>query len=63
MYTERDIENQGQAYIDHITAMTDEGLHSKSDIAAELAHRDIEIAKWKGRYDRAAKMYNKETRT
>jgi hypothetical protein len=45
LYAERDIIGQGQAYCDHVMAMTAEGLHAKSDIAAELAHRDIEIAR------------------
>ncbi len=44
LYAERDVAEQGQYYFDHIMAMTGEDLHSKSDIAAELAHRDIEIA-------------------
>lgn len=43
LYAERDIIAQGQTYCDHVMAMTAESLHSKSDIAAELAHRDIEI--------------------
>ena len=30
-------------YAEHVSAMTKEGLHSKSDIAAELAVRDIHI--------------------
>ena len=38
-YAERDIENQ-KYYGDHICAMKGEGLHDKSDIAAELAYRD-----------------------
>ena len=38
-YAERDIENQ-KYYGVHVSAMTGERLHSKSDIAAELAHRD-----------------------
>lgn len=42
-YAERDILKQGDHYMRHITAMTAEKLHDKSDIAAELAHRDIEI--------------------
>ena len=41
-YTARDIVAQGEHYIRHVSAMTDEDLHDKSDIAAELAHRDIE---------------------
>ena len=47
LYDRRDIEGQEQYYLDHIMAMTGEDLHSKSDIAAELAHRDIEIDKLK----------------
>lgn len=48
-YAERDIVDQdlrnGGAYMRHVQAMTAEALHSKSDIAAELAHRDIVIDK------------------
>jgi hypothetical protein len=43
LYGERNPMNQGIYYLRHIQAMTDEGLHSKADIAAELGHRDIEI--------------------
>jgi len=46
-YAERDIEAQGVAYIRHIRHMTSEGLWSKSDIAAELAHRDNRIKELK----------------
>lgn len=42
-YAERDILKQGSHYMRHIAAMTAEELHDKSDIAAELAHRDMEI--------------------
>jgi len=42
-YAERDTEEQGQIYYDHMSHMTSEELYSKSDIAAELAHRDIRI--------------------
>lgn len=42
-YAERDIKNQGVHYTVHLEAMTNEGLNSKSDIAAELAHRDEKI--------------------
>lgn len=34
---------QGSYYLRHVMAMTSEDLHSKADIAGELAHRDIEI--------------------
>ena len=32
----------GGHYERHVSAMTSEGLHEKSDIAAELAWRDLE---------------------
>lgn len=47
LYGERDIMAQGDHYIKHVMAMTGEGLHNKSAIAAELAHRDIEIERLK----------------
>lgn len=49
-YAERDImelDELGGFYALHVHAMTAEGLHSKSDIAAELAHRDAEISRLK----------------
>lgn len=42
-YKERDIMEQGNYYMRHLMAMTAEKLHAKSDIAAELAHRDTVI--------------------
>ena len=45
LYAERDIIEQGNFYSEHVHAMTEEDLRSKSDIAAELAHRDIHIDK------------------
>lgn len=39
----RDAQALGQTYCDHVMAMTAEGLHEKSDIAAELAWRDEQI--------------------
>lgn len=44
IYSERDVEAQGQYYLAHIDRMTVENLIDKSAIAAELAHRDMEIA-------------------
>ena len=44
-YADRDHRAQGGHYINHVGAMTAEGLHRKSAIAAEPAHRDIEIAR------------------
>jgi len=55
LYAERDIIEQGKHYSQHTSAMTSEGLHSKSDIAAELAHRDIEIERLQAR---AAELYD-----
>ncbi len=43
LYAERDVQAQGAYYNSHISAMTAEQLYSKSDIAGELAHRDITI--------------------
>ena len=43
-YGNRDIEAQGPFYIAHVEALTAENLTDKSDIAAELAHRDMLIA-------------------
>lgn len=42
-YEDRDIVAQGMFYIKHVSAMTAEKLHAKSDIAAELAYRDMRI--------------------
>jgi hypothetical protein len=44
LYAKRNPMKQGQAFLDHMEAMTAEGLDSKADIAEELAHRDIRIA-------------------
>lgn len=52
LYAERDIIEQGDHYARHVNAMTAEGLHAKSDIAAELAHRDIEIEQLRAALDR-----------
>ena len=43
LYAQRDHVAQGDYYTRHVSAMTGEKLHAKSAIAAELAHRDIEI--------------------
>ncbi|MBS0200483.1 MAG: hypothetical protein JSR70_08540 [Proteobacteria bacterium] len=46
LYAERDtmqLDRDGNYYCRHVSAMTAEGLHSKSDIAAELAWRDRQI--------------------
>ena len=43
LYAERDIENL-DTYSDHVFHMTSENLRSNSDIAAELAYRDQQIA-------------------
>jgi hypothetical protein len=50
-YADRDhmeLDRDGNYYIRHVAAMTKEGLHAKSDIAAELAWRDREIDRLKG---------------
>jgi|2_EtaG_2_1085320.scaffolds.fasta_scaffold373771_2 hypothetical protein len=45
-YVERDImalDEKGNYYSRHVQSMTSEGLHCKSDIAAELGWRDYKI--------------------
>lgn len=37
------LDEDGNYYCQHMMAMTKEGLHSKSDIAAELGFRDQQI--------------------
>lgn len=44
-YATRDPMALGEHYTAHVMAMTAEALHSKSDIAAELAWRDAELAR------------------
>ncbi len=45
LYEERDLEDPQIAkyFVNHMSAMTEEGLLGKSAIAAELAHRDAMI--------------------
>lgn len=43
LYADRDSRALGQHYLKHVEAMTVEGLHSKADIADELAWRDVQI--------------------
>ena len=52
LYADRDIielDDQGGHYVKHVMAMTSEKLHSKSDIAAELAFRDSRMAELESR--------------
>ena len=44
-YAERDLMALGEYYTRHVDATTREGLRAKTDIAAELAHRDMLIDK------------------
>lgn len=53
-YAERDImalDREGGYYARHVFAMTKYGLHDKSDIAAELAWRDQQIATLRAELD------------
>jgi len=52
LYPQRDSEALGEFYLMHVSAMTAEGLHSKSDIAAQLAWRDARIAELEAAIDR-----------
>ncbi len=58
LYAERNPTKQGQHYMNHLMAMTAEGLHSKSAIAEELAHRDIVIKEMQKTIDMAYKFYS-----
>lgn len=54
-YAQRDpmaLDEDGGHYIKHVNAMTAEGLHSKADIAEQLAHRDWLIAALQAENDR-----------
>lgn len=42
-----ELDQAGGFYTRHVSAMTREQLHSKSDIAAELGHRDMLISELK----------------
>lgn len=53
-YAERDafeLDQSGGHYMRHVMAMSAEQLHSKSDIAAELAWRDSQIAELQQKLD------------
>ena len=54
IYAERDpmaLDKAGNHYCRHISAMTAEDLDSKSDIAAELGWRDMQIAELQRQHD------------
>ena len=56
-YAKRDamaLDLVGGYYMRHVMALTREGLHAKSDIAAELAHRDMEIDRLRAALSTAA---------
>lgn len=57
LYAQRDVMSLGVFYSDHVDHMTGEGLHSKSDIAAELAFRDMKISQLAALVDRMNKMF------
>lgn len=57
MYETRDIENLEPFYTQHVSAMTGEGLHDKSAIAAELAWRDMLINQLKRQMEENKKLY------
>ncbi len=52
-YAERNIEELEPHYMTHAMAMTVEKLHSKMQIAAELACRDQEIERLKEQIEKA----------
>lgn len=52
----------GQHYINHVEAMTAEGLHEKSAIAAQLAWRDAELARLRGEVAAATDLIERAVR-
>ncbi len=58
-YADRDVE-QDQHYIKHVIAMTEENLHNKGAIAAELAHRDITIYYWQNMHNSLDYKYSEK---
>lgn len=65
-YAERDfieMDAKGAYYFRHVRAMTAENLHDKSDIAAELGWRDMQIAAQAARIEQlTAESVNEELR-
>ena len=66
-YADRDHMAQGDYYLRHISAMTGEGLQLKSEIAGELAHRDMvidaqaaEIERLRALHAQACDMYDRK---
>jgi hypothetical protein len=47
LYNQRDYHKLGKWFTDHLSAMTEENLVNKADIAAELAYRDVKIEELK----------------
>jgi len=59
---DRDNATLGKFYTDHVSAMTREGLHKKSDIASELAVRDARIAEMERDNERFDAQWREELR-
>ena len=59
---DRDNATLGKFYTDHVSAMTREGLHKKSDIASELAVRDARIAEMERDNERIDAQWREELR-
>lgn len=63
-YAERDayeLDVAGGYYCRHVSAMTGEKLHAKSDIAAELGHRDMIIDKLNFAIQHLVEVYDDPT--
>lgn len=50
-YENHDARKLGKFYTDHVLAMTSEQLHSKADIAIQLAYRDKKIKSMQAEID------------
>lgn len=56
------LDRAGNYYCKHLNAMTGEGLHNKSDIAAQLGHRDYVIAQLEQQRDDLQFSLDKEVK-
>ncbi|MCA1800544.1 MAG: hypothetical protein LC650_04555 [Actinobacteria bacterium] len=59
LYAERDIADDpliAKHFVSHMSAMTEEELFNKVDIASELAYRDAEIERMKKALNRALEI-------
>ena len=59
LYPTHNVEDLGPHYLRHVLAMTSEGLHSKADIAVQLAWRDMEMERLRTIIKESADLFEK----